>query len=89
MRQHFFRHFSFFILHSTFKKELFILEEKEKSQAEILKEDVLPDLVHSPTDPIQSIRKTRDLQQVKGVRIIPGHDPVARTKFKLATAYYE
>ena len=56
---------------------------------EILKEDVLPGLVHSPTDAVQSIRKTRDLQQVKGVRIIAGHDPVAWAKFKLAPAYYE
>lgn len=56
---------------------------------EILKEDVLPGLVHSPTDAVQSIRRTRDLQQLKGVRIITGHDPAAWAKFKLAPAYYE
>jgi glyoxylase-like metal-dependent hydrolase (beta-lactamase superfamily II) len=56
---------------------------------EILNEDVLPGLVYSPPDAVKSIRKTRDLRRVNGVRIITGHDPVAWPKFNLAPAYYE
>jgi len=56
---------------------------------EILNEDVLPGLMYSETDTVQSIKKIRDLRRDKGVRIITGHDPFAWTKFKLAPAYYE
>jgi len=56
---------------------------------EILDEDVLPGLVHSPTDAIQSIQKIRDLRRLNGVRIITGHDPVAWAGFNQVPAYYE
>jgi glyoxylase-like metal-dependent hydrolase (beta-lactamase superfamily II) len=56
---------------------------------EILHEDVLPGLVYSPADAVASIRKTRELQQLRGVRIITGHDPLAWQTLAKAPGYYE
>ena len=56
---------------------------------EILDEDVLPGLVYSPADAVASIRKTRELRQLHGVRIITGHDPSAWAGYAKAPAYYE
>ena len=56
---------------------------------EILEEDVLPGLVYSPPDAVASIRKTRELQRLHGVRIITGHDPLAWAGFAKAPAWYD
>lgn len=56
---------------------------------EILDNDILPGLVWSPPHTVRSIRRMRYAQQVKGIRIVTGHDPDAWPAYKKAPEYYD
>lgn len=55
---------------------------------EILNEDILPGLVWSPSEAIRSIKRLREARDLRGIKIITGHDPVAWKNFKKSPEYY-
>ena len=56
---------------------------------EIVNRNILPGLVWSSAESVNSIRRIRNLRDDYGMTVIPGHDGAAWDTYKKAPAYYE
>ncbi|WP_206411090.1 AttM family quorum-quenching N-acyl homoserine lactonase [Lysobacter enzymogenes] len=52
-------------------------------------ETALPGLLASAVDAVRSVQKLRALAERSGATLVPGHDPEAWRRFRLAPGYYD